>query len=284
MFLATIFALLSLLTFVLTVIGFIKPSIVLKNKEMKWKRLKIGASGMLSCFVLLILSAIFAPEQDIHPEEENQNQQQASTQTASQEQAPKASSDNKAESAKPVVTIYDSAAKCLEKTNNYSIEDGTLKVISPKEFVLTRKVLPMIDPDKAIPIFDPDIEKLTFRIEIVFILLNTFAHTNLDELTLHIKSEFINSPHMEPQNNLPDLNLYQITLHAKRKDVLAYLQKHYQINSFDELTDQSDSIDDLPVGELKGTLPSYKFKTIYFGTEKDGEQKAWDLINTFKVN
>ena len=80
---------------------------------MKWKRLKIGASGMLSCFVLLILSAIFAPEQDIHPEEENQNQQQASTQTASQEQAPKASSDNKAESAKPVVTIYDSAAKCL---------------------------------------------------------------------------------------------------------------------------------------------------------------------------
>lgn len=75
-----------------------------------------------------------------------------------------------------------------------------------------------------------------------------------------------------------------MTLRAKRKDILAYFQKHYQINSFDELTDQSDSIDDLPVGELKGTLPSYKFKTIYFGTEKDGEQKAWDLINTFKVN
>ena len=277
MFLATIFMLLSLLTIVLTVIGIIKPSIVLKNKEMKGKRLKIGVSGTVLCLISLILCDIFAQE------EENQNQQQASTQTASQEQAPKASSDNKAESAKPVVTIYDSAAKCFEKTNNYSIEDGTLKVISPKEFVLTRKVLPMIDPDKAIPIFDHDLEKLTFRIEIVFILLNTFAHTNLDELTLHIKSEFINSPRMEPQNNLPDLNLYQITLHAKRKDVLAYLQKHYQINSFDELTDQSDSIDDLPVGELKGTLPSYKFKTIYFGTEKDGEQKAWDLINTFKV-
>ena len=277
MFLTTVFALLSLLASTLTVMGIIKPSIFIKNKEMKGKRLKIGVSGTVLCLISLILCGIFAQE------EENQNQQQASTQTASQEQAPKASSDNKAESAKPVVTIYDSAAKCLEKTNNYSIEDGTLKVISPKEFVLTRKVLPMIDPDKAIPIFDHDLEKLTFRIEIVFILLNTFAHTNLDELTLHIKSEFINSPRMEPQNNLPDLNLYQITLHAKRKDVLAYLQKHYQINSFDELTDQSDSIDDLPVGELKGTLPSYKFKTIYFGTEKDGEQKAWDLINTFKV-
>ena len=271
-----VFLFLSAIT--LTFIGIIKPSIFIKNKEMKWKRLKIGVSGMVLCLVSLILCGIFAPEQ------ENQNQQQASTQTASQKRAPKASSDNKAKSDKPVVTIYDSAAKCFEETDNYSIKDGTLKVISPKEFVLTRKVLPMIDPDKAIPIFDHDLEKLTFRIEIVFILLNTFAHTNLDELTLHIKSEFINSPHMEPQNNLPDLNLYQITLHAKRKDVLAYLQKHYQINSFDELTDQSDSIKDIPVGELKGTLPSYKFKTIYFGTEKDGEQKAWDLINTFKVN
>ena len=270
-----VFLFLSAIT--LTFIGIIKPSIFIKNKEMKWKRLKIGVSGMVLCLVSLILCGIFAPEQ------ENQNQQQASTQTASQKRAPKASSDNKAKSDKPVVTIYDSAAKCFEETDNYSIKDGTLKVISPKEFVLTRKVLPIILPDKAIPIFDPDIEKFSFRMEIVFILLHTFAHTNLDELTLHIKSEYSNSPDMKPQNNLLDLNLYKITLHAKRKDVLAYLQKHYQINSFDELTDQSDSIDDLPVGELKGTLPSYKFKTIYFGTEKDGEQKAWDLINTFKV-
>ena len=274
MFLATIFMLLSLLTFVLTVIGFIKPSIVLKNKEMKGKRLKIGASGMLSCFILLILSAIFAPEQDIHPEEENKNQQQASTQTASQEQAPKASSDNKAENAKPVVTIYDSAAKCIEETNNYSIEDGTLKVISPKEFVLTRKVL---------PINDPDMEKTLFRTGIVFILLHTFAHTKLDELTLHTKTEYIKLPDMKPQKNLTDLSLYKMTLHAKRKDVLAYLQKHYQINSFDELTDQSDFMNGLPVGELKGTLPSDKFEKIYYGSGKDGEQKSWDLINTFRV-
>ena len=277
MFLTTVFALLSLLASTLTVMGIIKPSIFIKNKEMKGKRLKIGVSGTVLCLISLILCVIFAQE------EENQNQQQASTQTASQEQAPKASSDNKAESAKPVVTIYDSAEKCLEKTNNYSIEDGTLKVISPKEFVLTRKVLPIILPDKAIPIFDPDIEKFSFRMEIVFILQHTFAHTNLDELTLHIKSEYSNSPDMKPQNNLLDLNLYKITLHAKRKDVLAYLQKHYQINSFDELTDQSDSIKDIPVGELKGRMPSDKFKTIYFGTGKDGEQKAWDLINTFKV-
>ena len=62
------------------------------------------------------------------------------------------------------------------------------------------------------------------------------------------------------------------------------MQKHYQINSFDELTDQSDVMNGLPVGELKGTLPSDKFEKIYYGSGKDGEQKSWDLINTFKVN
>ena len=269
MFLTTVFALLSLLASTLTVIGIIKPSIFIKNKEMKGKRLKIGVSGTVLCLISLILCGIFAPE------EENQNQQQASTQTASQEQAPKASSDNKAKNAKPVVTIYDSAAKCLEETYNYSIEDGTLKVISPKEFVLT---------NKRLPINDPDMEKTLFRTGIVFILLHTFAHTKLDELTLHIKTEYIKLPDMKPQNNLPDSNLYKMTLHAKRKDVLAFLQKHYQINSFDELTDQSDVMNGLPVGELKGTLPSDKFEKIYYGSGKDGEQKSWDLINTFKVN
>lgn len=275
MFLATIFMLLSLLTFGLTVIGFIKPSIVLKNKEMKWKRLKIGASGTLSCFVLLILSAIFAPEQDIHPEEENQNQQQASTQTASQEQAPKASSDNKAENAKPVVTIYDSAAKSIEETKNFSTEDGTLKVISPNEFVLIRQ-LPEFNAPQAI-------EDL-FMTDVVFMLLDTFAHTKLDELTLHFKTKYVKSPYIKPEGKLPDLSKYQITVHAKRKDVLAYLQTHYQINSFDELTDQSDSMNGTPVGELKGTVPSEKFMDIYLGSAKDGEKKAWALINRFKVN
>ena len=277
MFLTTVFALLSLLASTLTVTGIIKPSIFIKNKEMKWKRLKIGVSGTVLCLVSLILCGIFAPE------EENQNQQQASTQTASQEQAknqpkeqaPKASSNNKAENTKPVVTIYDSAAKCIEETNNYSIEDGTLKVISPKEFVLTRKVL---------PINDPDMEKTLFRTGIVFILLHTFAHTKLDELTLHTKTEYIKLPDMKPQKNLTDLSLYKMTLHAKRKDVLAFLQTHYQINSFDELTDQSDSMNGLPVGKLKGTLPSDKFRKIYYGSGKDGEQKSWDLINRFKVN
>lgn len=275
MFLATIFMLLSLLTIVLTVIGMIKPSIVLKNNEMKWKRLKIGASGTLSCFVLLILSAIFAPEQDIHPEEENQNQQPASTQTTSQEQAPKASSDNKAENAKPVVTIYDSAAKCIEETAKFSIEDGTLKVISPNEFVLIRQ-LPEFNAPQAI-------EDL-FMTDVVFMLLDTFAHTKLDELTLHFKTKYVKSPYIKPEGKLPDLSKYQITVHAKRKDVLAYLQTHYQINSFDELTDQSDSMNGTPVGELKGTVPSEKFMDIYLGSAKDGEKKAWALINRFKVN
>ena len=269
MFLTTVFALLSLLASTLTVMGIIKPSIFIKNKEMKGKRLKIGVSGTVLCLISLILCGIFAQE------EENQNQQQASTQTANQEQAPKACSDNKAENAKPVVTIYDSAAKCIEETKNYSIEDGTLKVISPKEFVLTSKILQLNHPD---------MEKTLFRTGIVFILLHTFAHTKLDELTLHTKIEYIQLPYMKPRQHLTDLSLYKVTLHAKRKDVLAYLQKHYQINSFDELTDQSDSINGLPVGELKGTLPSDKFEKIYYGSGEDGEQKAWDLINRFKVN
>ena len=115
-------------------------------------------------------------------------------------------------------------------------------------------------------------------------LLNTFAHINLDELTLHTKSEYINSPDMKPQKNLPDLSKHKITLHAKRKDALAYLQTHYQINSFDELTDPSDEVDGFPVGEIKGTLPSDKFKRIFLGEGEEGVQKAWDFINTFKVN
>ena len=53
------------------------------------------------------------------------------------------------------------------------------------------------------------------------------------------------------------------------------------MNSFDELTDPSDEVDGFPVGEIKGTLPSDKFKRILLG---EGEQKAWDFINTFKVN
>ena len=284
MFLATIFMLLSLLTFGLTVIGFIKPSIVLKNKEMKGKRLKIGASGMLSCFILLILSAIFAPEQDIHPEEENKKQQQASTQTASQEQAknqpkeqPKeqaqaASSGNKTENTG--VKIYKSAAKCIEDTGKFSIEDGTLKVISPNEFVLIRKMLPVNAPQA----FDD-----LFMSDIVFMLLDTFAHTKLDELTLHFKTEYVKSPYIKPEKNLPDLSLYKITVHAKRQDVIAFLKANYQIYSFDELTDDNDKFNGTPKNPLDGTLPSDKFEKIYYGSGKDGEKKAWALINTFRV-
>jgi len=112
-------------------------------------------------------------------------------------------------------------------------------------------------------------------------LQNTFAHINLDKLTLHTKSEYINSLDMKPQKNLPDLSKHKITLQAKRKDALAYLQTHYQMNSFDELTDPSDKVDGFPVGEIKSTLPSDKFKRIFLG---EGEQKVWDFINTSKVN
>ena len=249
----------------------------MKIKEMKSKCLIIGVSGKVLGLVLLASCSINAFAQ------QNQNQQQASTQTLRQEQAknqakeqaPKASSENKIENVKPVVTIYDSAAKFIEATGDYRIKNGTLKVISPKEFVLTRRTLPIIDPD---------LENSFFRTSITFILLQTFVHTNIDELTLHTETEYINSPDIKPQKNLPDLSIYKMTLRAKRKDILAYFQKHYQINSFDELIDQNDAMNDLPVDESKGPVPLDKYVKSYYGAGEDGEQKAWDFINTFKVN
>ena len=277
MLLATVFALLSLSASMLIFINIIKSGNIMKIKEMKSKCLIIGVSGKVLGLVLLASCSINAFAQ------QNQNQQQASTQTLRQEQAknqakeqaPKASNKNKSESVKPVVTIYDSAAKFIEATGDYSIKNGTLKVISPKEFVLTRRTLPIIDPD---------LENSFFRTSITFILLQTFVHTNIDELTLHTETEYINSPDIKPQKNLPDLSIYKMTLRAKRKDILAYFQKHYQINSFDELIDQNDAMNDLPVDESKGPMPLDKYVKSYYGAGEDGEQKAWDFINTFKVN
>ena len=277
MLLATVFALLSLSASMLIFINIIKSGNVIKIKEMKSKCLIIGVSGKVLGLVLLASCSINAFAQ------QNQHQQQASTQTLHQqqaenqakEQAPKKSSENKIESVKPVVTIYDSAAKFIEATGDYSIKNGTLKVISPKEFVLTRRTL---------PILDPDLENYLFRTNITFILLQTFVHTNIDELTLHTETEYINSPDIKPQKKLPDLSIYKMTLRAKRKDILAYFQKHYQINSFDELIDQNDAMNDLPVDESKGPMPLDKYVKNYYGAGEDGEQKAWDFINTFKVN
>ena len=277
MLLATVFTLLSFSASMLIFINIIKSGNIMKIKEMKSKCLIISVSSKVLGLVLLASCSINAFAQ------QNQNQQQASTQTLRQEQAknqakeqaPKASSENKIESVKPVVTIYDSAAKFLEATGDYSIKNGTLKVISPKEFVLTRRTLPIIDPD---------LENSFFRTNIAFILLQTFVHTNIDELTLHTETEYINSPDIKPQKNLPDLSIYKMTLRAKRKDILAYFQKHYQINSFDELIDQNDAMNDLPVDESKGPMPLDKYVKSYYGAGEDGEQKAWDFINTFKVN
>nr|WP_303801385.1 hypothetical protein [Snodgrassella alvi] len=277
MLLATVFALLSLSASMLIFINIIKSGNIMKIKEMKSKCLIIGVSGKVLGLVLLASCSINAFAQ------QNQNQQQASTQTLRQEQAknqakeqaPKASNENKSESVKPVVTIYDSAAKFIEATGDYSIKNGTLKVISPKEFVLTRRTL---------PILDPDLENYLFRTNITFILLQTFVHTNIDELTLHTETEYINSPDIKPQKKLPDLSIYKMTLRAKRKDILAYFQKHYQINSFDELIDQNDAMNDSPLDLSNGPMPLDKYVKSYYGAGEDGEQEAWDFINTFKVN
>ena len=277
MFLTTVFALLSLSASMLIFINIINSGNIMKIKEMKSKCLIIGVSGKVLGLVLLASCSINAFAQ------QNQNQQQASTQTLRQEQAknqakeqaPKASNENKSESVKPVVTIYDSAAKFIEATGDYSIKNGTLKVISPKEFVLTRRTL---------PILDPDLENYLFRTNITFILLQTFVHTNIDELTLHTETEYINSPDIKPQKKLPDLSIYKMTLRAKRKDILAYFQKHYQINSFDELIDQNDAMNDSPLDLSNGPMPLDKYVKSYYGAGEDGEQEAWDFINTFKVN
>ena len=276
MLLATVFALLSLSASMLIFINIIKSGNVIKIKEMKSKCLIIVVSGKVLGLVLLASCSINAFAQ------QNQNQQQASTQTLRQEQAknqakeqaPKASNENKSESVKPVVTIYDSAAKFIEATGDYSIKNGTLKVISPKEFVLTRRTL---------PILDPDLENYLFRTNITFILLQTFVHTNIDELTLHTETEYINSPDIKPQKKLPDLSIYKMTLRAKRKDILAYFQKHYQINSFDELIDQNDAMNDSPLDLSNGPMPLDKYVKSYYGAGEDGEEEAWDFINTFKV-
>ena len=277
MLLATVFALLSFSASMLIFINIINSGNIMKIKEMKSKCLIIGVSGKVLGLVLLASCSINAFAQ------QNQNQQQASTQTLRQEQAknqakeqaPKASNKNKSESVKPVVTIYDSAAKFIEATGDYSIKNGTLKVISPKEFVLTRRTL---------PILDPDLENYLFRTNITFILLQTFVHTNIDELTLHTETEYINSPDIKPQKKLPDLSIYKMTLRAKRKDILAYFQKHYQINSFDELIDQNDAMNDSPLDLSNGPMPLDKYVKSYYGAGEDGEQEAWDFINTFKVN
>ena len=277
MLLATVFALLSLSASMLIFINIIKSGNIMKIKEMKSKYLIIGVSGKVLGLVLLASCSINAFAQ------QNQNQQQAFTQTLRQEQAknqakeqaPKARNENKSESVKPVVTIYDSAAKFIEATGDYSIKNGTLKVISPKEFVLTRRTLPIIDSD---------LENYLFRTNITFILLQTFVHTNIDELTLHTETEYINSPDIKPQKKLPDLSIYKMTLRAKRKDILAYFQKHYQINSFDELIDQNDAMNDSPLDLSNGPMPLDKYVKSYYGAGEDGEQEAWDFINTFKVN
>ena len=282
MFLATIFALLSLLASTLTAIGIIKPSIVLKNKETKWKRLKICASGTVLCLVSLILCGIFAPEQDSHPEEKNQNQQQASTQTASQEQAKNqpeeqaqtVSSNNKSENHNPNIRIYDNAIECIEDTAFFTRKDGTLKVISPNEFILTHSIAPTYK-EGAI--------NLEFWSTTSFIFLHTFAHTNIDELTIHINPKYANRPHMKNDKNLPSLELHKITLHAKRKDVLAYMQKYLDINSFDELTDVNENAKNPTTGALEGVLPSEKFKKIFAPTKGNELVETWALVNMFKV-
>ena len=274
LFLATVFGSLSFLACNLTFYGILKPNLIIKNKEMKWKRLKIGVFGTILCFVSLVLCIIFSPEQQNLLQACAQTPRQEQAKNQAKEQAPKASNENKSESVKPVVTIYDSAAKFIEATGDYSIKNGTLKVISPKEFVLTRRTL---------PILDPDLENYLFRTNITFILLQTFVHTNIDELTLHTETEYINSPDIKPQKKLPDLSIYKMTLRAKRKDILAYFQKYYQINSFDELIDQNDAMNDSPLDLSNGPMPLDKYVKSYYGAGEDGEEEAWDFINTFKV-
>ena len=87
---------------------------------------------------------------------------------------------------------------------------------------------------------------------------------------------------MKPQKNLPDLSKHKITLHAKRKDILAYFQKHYQINSFDELIDPSDEVDGFPVGEIKAHCHQINLKEFFSEKEKTEYKKHGILLILLK--
>lgn len=252
MYAATVFGLLFLLVDMLIFIGIIKLDIVFKIKKMNCKQLIIRVSCKVLCLILLSSCSIDTSDQH------NRN------------------SDFK---------FYQTAEECIRDIDNYNYSENDklpdeikyptyVEVISPNEFKLMRLYSIRADSYSI---------NITFSANTVYYLLYTFAHTNITELTLHLD---VNNRMIPPYemvdpialNDLPDTNVYKMTMHAKRKDVLAYLRKHYQINSFDELTDESDKLSNDPTSSTTGTKPSDKFVKIY-----SDSGKAWELINTFKV-
>ena len=266
MLLATVFALLSLSASMLIFINIIKSGNVIKIKEMISKYLIIGVSGKVLGLVLLSSCSIDTSGQ----------------QNRSQQQPP---ANNIIVYKNSDFKFYQTAEECIRDIDNYNYPENDnspyeikyptyVEVISPNEFKLMRLYSIRADSYSI---------NITFSANTVYYLLYTFAHTNITELTLHLD---VNNRMIPPYemvdpialNNLPDTNVYKMTLHAKRKDVLAYLRKHYQINSFDELTDESDKLSNDPTSSTTGTKPSDKFVKIY-----SDSGKAWELINTFKV-
>ena len=266
MFLTTVFALLSLLASTLTVIGIIKPSIFIKNKEMKGKRQKISTYGSVLSFVSLVLCIIFLPEDLSESQNPDNNKQEVSQSIYS--------TDPKIKKFKTIDEFLSTFSKHFDIIDKY-------KVISPTEIELYIEHT----PNDVVYFSQWEIYRYA-----IFSLVKIFPHVDIDEITVHIKPKFIkdkagiNTPlSLKNKGYAPDLSKYNFTIHAKRKDVLAYLKKNFDIDSFENFVDTSDKTYNKPIKEPLGLRISSRFVRIVYPRNIDSEQKTKQFIQTFTI-
>lgn len=170
--------------------------------------------------------------------------------------------------AKLNIKKFKTVAECIDASRMYYKE---YKIISPTEIVINN-VIPLTE--------DIDFVKKHIKQAAIFSLLDIFTYVDIDKITVHFKPQYDNHLKSNKKITTPDLNKYAIILKANRKDVLAYLTKHFNINSFDELF---DTVDDMTARKNKAFIPSEKYDEILFPISKDGDKKTWAFINTFTV-
>lgn len=266
MFLASIFLLLFLLSSALTVIGIIKPSIFIKNKEMKGKRQKISTYGSVLSFVSLVLCIIFLPEDSSESQNPDNNKQEVRQSIYS--------TDPKIKKFRTIDEFLSTFSKHFDIIDKY-------KVISPTEIELYIEHT----PNDVVYFSKWKIYKYA-----IFSLVKIFPHVDIDEITVHIKPKLIkdkaginNSLSVRNKKDTQDISKYNFTIHAKRKDVLAYITKNFNINSFEEFVDTSDITYNKPIKEPLGLRISSRFVRIVYPRNIDSEQKTKQFIQTFTI-
>lgn len=266
MFLAFIFLLLSLLTSILTIISAIKPSIFIKNKEMKGKHKKINTYTSLLSFVLLVLCIIFLPEDSSESQNPDNNKQEVRQSIYS--------TDPKIKKFRTIDEFLSTFSKHFDIIDKY-------KVISPTEIELYIEHT----PNDVVYFSKWKIYKYA-----IFSLVKIFPHVDIDEITVHIKPKLIkdkaginNSLSVRNKKDTQDISKYNFTIHAKRKDVLAYITKNFNINSFEEFVDTSDITYNKPIKEPLGLRISSRFVRIVYPRNIDSEQKTKQFIQTFTI-